>query len=170
MPKIFPLNELKFQEHPVPVEAYKLKSVFPRMSDTAESKALYFNMRTLSPGKFSFPYHYHHNSEEVFVVIQGSMTLRTPEGQSIIKAGDVVFFETGEKGAHQLYNHSDSDCVYFDLGTRNQFDATEYPDTGKIAFLPQFKVYNKGEERGYFDNETDPDTLLNRFYGGSEKP
>ena len=35
---------------------------------------------SLEKGKYSYPYHYHHNAEEFFVIISGRGELRTPQG------------------------------------------------------------------------------------------
>jgi uncharacterized cupin superfamily protein len=45
------------------------------------------------------------------------MTLRTPDGLEALTTGDVVFFEMGESGAHQFYNHSLEPCTYLDIRT-----------------------------------------------------
>jgi uncharacterized cupin superfamily protein len=38
-------------------------------------KYLYFNIKSLFPGKFSYPYHFHRNAEELFVILKGEGTL-----------------------------------------------------------------------------------------------
>jgi uncharacterized cupin superfamily protein len=55
--------------------------------------------------KFSYPYHFHHNAEELFVILSGKGELRTPQGMRKLKTGDIALFEKGESGAYQLYNH-----------------------------------------------------------------
>lgn len=51
------------------------------------------------------------------MIISGTMTLRTEKGFDILKKGEIVFFEMGEKGAHQFYNHSEEPCSYLDIRT-----------------------------------------------------
>jgi hypothetical protein len=51
---------------------------------------------------------------------------------SQLSEGDIVFFEMGEKGARQLYNHTEQPCRFLDMQTNNGIDVCEYPDSEKI--------------------------------------
>ena len=116
-------------------------------------KNLNFDLRLLHPGQFSAPYHFHRYAEELFMVISGSMTLRTPAGLEIVTSGDVIFFEMGETGAHQFYNHSSEPCTYLDVRTFIGFDVCEYPDSDKILIAPTFEIFEKESKPGYFKGE-----------------
>lgn len=111
------------------------------------------NVRSLEPDKFSFPYHFHENAEELFVILSGQVTLRTPEGFQVLSEGDIAFFETGSSGAHQLYNHTDQPCRYLDIATKPDLDVCEYPDSGKVNILPRRTVYRKADQVDYFLEE-----------------
>ncbi|WP_340003528.1 cupin domain-containing protein [Paenibacillus sp. FSL K6-0276] len=89
------------------------------------SKHLVFDIRSLDPNKYSFPYHFHRNAEEIFVILAGKAMLRTPEGFKEVSEGDVIFFEIGPDGAHQLYNHTEAPCRYLDLRTNQGIDVCE---------------------------------------------
>jgi len=52
----------------------------------------------LPPGGRS-TYHFHHGSEEILVVLRGRLTLRTPDGERELEAGEVVHFPSGKKRA-----------------------------------------------------------------------
>jgi uncharacterized cupin superfamily protein len=88
------------------------------------------------------------------MIISGSMTIRTSKGVEIVKKDQIVFFETGEKGVQQFYNHCTEPCIYLDIRSTVGIDVCEYPDSGKIkvtqineVFEKQSHVdYNKGEE------------------------
>jgi len=116
-------------------------------------------MRQLNPGKYSFPYHYHHNSEELMFVISGEMTVRTPEGLKIIQQGEMVFFELGETSAHQFFNHSDAPCVYLDIRTNMGFDLTEYPDSDKVNIFPSGLIFEKDKKVNYHKGEENVDSV-----------
>ena len=62
----------------------------------------------LPPDERSFPYHYEHGTEEWLLVVAGHPTLRTPEGEQELEAGDVVCFPEGPDGAHQVRNGTES--------------------------------------------------------------
>ena len=46
----------------------------------------------LTPGSSSFPLHVHHANEELLVVLAGTPTLRTLEGERQLAPGEVVSF------------------------------------------------------------------------------
>ena len=132
-----------------------------------KSKYLQFDIRSLDPGKFSFPYHFHGNAEELFVILSGEATLRTPQGFEKIGEGDIVFFEQGPSSAHQVYNHSDSPCVYLDIRTAIGIDICEYPDSEKINILPYLEIYEKASKVDYYKGEENvkekwPDRILKK--------
>jgi uncharacterized cupin superfamily protein len=61
----------------------------------------------LPPGQRTFPYHYELGNDELLVVVTGSPTLRSPDGERVLATGDCVLFPSGPDGAHQLTNHTD---------------------------------------------------------------
>jgi uncharacterized cupin superfamily protein len=90
------------------------------------------------------------------MIISGIATLRTPNGLEIVENGDLIFFETGETGAHQLYNHTEEPCVYLDIRTFSGFDVCEYPDSNKINLIQSIEsseVFDKNSQVNYFDGE-----------------
>ena len=155
MPKVFRPEELPLQlkQSPVPGFAWHTSD---RLSSLADAKNLIFDLRSLDPGKYSYPYHFHRQAEEIFIFLSGEATLRTPEGLRRVGGGDIVFFETGETGAHQLFNHTGEPCVYIDLRTRHEVDICEYPDSGKINILPDGGIFERSSEVGYFKGEENP--------------
>ena len=62
----------------------------------------------VDPDNQLWPYHYHWNNEEWLIVVAGTPTLRPPEGERELRAGDAVGFVEGEAGAHTLINCSDA--------------------------------------------------------------
>ena len=64
------------------------------------------SLYALPPGEATFPYHYEIGNDELLVVVTGSPTLRSPEGQRELKPGDCIHFPSGETGAHQVVNRS----------------------------------------------------------------
>lgn len=90
---------------PSALEQFDLLTLSPRLTKIVNSKHFVFDLRKLDSGKYSFPYHFHRNAEELIMIISGSMTIRTPKGFEIAKEGQIVFFEMGETSAHQFYNH-----------------------------------------------------------------
>ena len=69
-----------------------------RSGRSASAAALY----ELAAGERTYPYHFHHGMEEWLLVLAGSPTLRGPDGERVLRAGDVVCFPPGPDGAHQV--------------------------------------------------------------------
>jgi uncharacterized cupin superfamily protein len=91
------------------------------------------SMYELEAGDKLWPYHTHHANEEWLVVLRGKPTLRTHEGESALKEGDVVCFPRGKDGAHQVINHSEEPIRVLMLSTVIAPDVVEYLDTGKVG-------------------------------------
>ncbi len=166
MPLIHRLSEIKLKKNKSPIPDFSWKSSLP-LEEISKSKYLHFDIKSLSPGKFSYPYHFHRNAEELFIILEGTSTLRSPQGYQTISKGDIIFFEAGPAGTHQLYNHSDEQLVYIDLRTRANIDVCEYPDSGKINILPALDIFNKESKISYYTGEEDvknkwPGKLLKR--------
>ncbi|MBT3320256.1 MAG: cupin domain-containing protein [Clostridia bacterium] len=125
------------------------------LTDSANASQFDVGIVSLDPDRFSYPYHFHYGAEELFVILSGSAILRTPEGFQEVSQGDVIFFETGATGAHQLYNHTDTPCQYVDLYTDMGIDVCEYPDSGKINAIGENlgQIHFKKQNAGYFEGE-----------------
>ncbi len=153
MPTIFSHQDLKFKNDKSVIENFKIQTANPRLSKVAESRQLMFDIRLLNPEQFSFPFHFHRHTEELMFIISGSLTLRTSNGFQVLNQGDTIFFELGESGVHQLYNHTDTPCTYLDIKTTMANDICEYPDSNKISASPNREIYKKDSQVDYFKGE-----------------
>jgi uncharacterized cupin superfamily protein len=106
------------------------------------------------PGKRLWPYHFHWNNEEWLIVVAGSPTLRTPDGERALRPGDVVGFPEGETGAHTLANRSDSPVRVAIFSTRRQ-GTVGYPDSDKIGSGPPWDrlYFRRADAVDYWDGE-----------------
>jgi uncharacterized cupin superfamily protein len=96
----------------------------------------------IEAGKQLWPYHFHWNNEEWLIVVAGTPTLRTPDGERELRAGDVVGFPEGEAGAHTL--RGPGRVAIF--STRRHGSVT-YPDSGKVgAGPPHDRLYFRRED------------------------
>jgi len=87
----------------------------------------------LPPGSRGVDYHFHHGSEEFLVVLRGTATLRTPEGERELSEGSVAHFSPGGEGAHTVMNLSERPMRYLMLAAHASPDIIEYPDKGEFA-------------------------------------
>ncbi|MCL2532315.1 MAG: cupin domain-containing protein [Oscillospiraceae bacterium] len=109
----------------------------------------------LPPGNAAYPYHYHTQNEEFFYILSGTGTLRTPQGERPVRAGDALFFPAGEQGAHKLTNTGDEPLIYLDFDTSHPIDVALYPDSGKIGIWGKNinQVFNTNTQVDYYEGE-----------------
>jgi uncharacterized cupin superfamily protein len=112
-------------------DGFRIKEVF--VGHRIGSSLLGGSMCEVEPGSKMWPYHTHFANEEWALVVRGEPTLRTPEGERVLREGDVVCFRRGEDGAHQIRNDSDAPVQVLMLSTRIEPEIVYYPDTGKMA-------------------------------------
>jgi uncharacterized cupin superfamily protein len=153
MATILKSDKREFKEHPNRIDNFRIYTDVSRAKKGINPENLNFDLRQLNPDQYSTPYHFHQFAEELFMIISGSATLRTPDGLEIVSEGDLIFFEKGETGAHQLYNHTDEICIYLDIRTFIGYDVAEYPDSDKIFLSPASEIYKKDSQVNYFDGE-----------------
>jgi mannose-6-phosphate isomerase-like protein (cupin superfamily) len=65
------------------------------------------SLRELLPGSPGGWLHMHYGVEEMFFVLAGTPTVRTPEGEEQLSPGDVVYFPEGPEGLHNFSNPTD---------------------------------------------------------------
>lgn len=91
------------------------------------------NRVELPPDTWSTQRHWHTRNDEAVIVISGELVLVSDEGEEILRPGDCVCFKAGEPNAHHLQNRSDQPAVYYDVGGRDTWDVSHFPDIGLEA-------------------------------------
>jgi len=113
----------------------------------------------LLPGQTQCPYHFHHGNDEALVVLHGRPTLRTPEGERELEAGDIAQFPTGPAGAHQMVNRTDEPVRYIVAAVHVTPEVVEHVDSGKVLAMartegkPLWTVHRFDDSVDYFDGE-----------------
>lgn len=159
MATIIRKEERDYQANPNKIDGFHLFTDMSREKKGINPQYLNFDLRQLNPHQYCAAYHFHRYAEELFLILSGTATLRTPKGLEIVSEGDILFFEAGESGAHQLYNHTETPCTYLDLRTYIGHDVCEYPDSNKIILVPNGETFRRDEQYPYFDGETDVDKI-----------
>ncbi len=85
----------------------------------------------IDPGGTAYKYHFHYGEEELLIVLEGTPTLRSPDGERVLEPGEVVAFPVGPDGAHQLINNSDEPARFIAVSAGDDTDVVIYPDTGE---------------------------------------
>ena len=114
----------------------------------------------LEPGEAVCPYHYEYGEEEWALVIEGTPSVRTPEGTEQLEPLDLVFFPKGPEGAHQIRNDSERRARILMWSTVVLPTASVYPDSGKVGVWTGNKADDVMVRResgvDYFDGESGP--------------
>ncbi|MCM1313583.1 MAG: cupin domain-containing protein [Roseburia sp.] len=152
-------EERDFQPNPNKIDGFRLFTDMSREQKGIRPQYLNFDLRKLNPWQYNAPYHFHRYAEEMFLILSGTATLRTHTGLEVVNEGDILFFEAGESGAHQLYNHSDAPCTYLDMRSYIGHDVCEYPDSDKIILVPNGETFRRSEQHPYFNGETEVDKV-----------
>ena len=127
-------------------------------------RELALGLYELLPGQTQCPYHFHYGNHEALVVLAGAPTLRTPDGERVLGAGDVEYFPAGPDGAHQVVNRTGDPVRYFVLARHVDPEIVEQVDSGKLLAMsrtrarggrPLFSVHRVDETVDYFDGEGD---------------
>ena len=101
----------------------------------------------LPKGQKSFPYHAHHANEELLLVLEGEVELRTPGGTEAMGRGDAILFQRGPEGAHQVTGVSDDPARFIMFSTMVEPEVAEYPDSGNIGVFAGRAPGGEGETR-----------------------
>ena len=96
------------------------------------------------PGKKAFPFHVHHVTNELFVILEGTGVYRFGGETYPIKAGDVLAAPAGKGAdmAHQIVNTGSADLRYLGISDKPVSDVCEYPDSQKFAVTSRFDWSN----------------------------
>ncbi len=97
------------------------------------------NRVEVAPGSWSTQRHWHKTNDEAVIVISGELVLVTDEGEEVLRAGDCAAFKAGNPNAHHLQNRSEQPAIFFDIGGRDMWDISTFPDCGFEA-RPKFEI------------------------------
>ena len=93
--------------------------------------------------------HMHYGVEEMFFVLSGSPTVRTPDGEEQLSAGDVIYFPEGRDGLHTFSNPTDEPVRIIGISTKRFPDLLVYPERG-VAWVatrhPEREVPEGGDD------------------------
>ena len=109
---------------------FKVRST--QLARQAGARELGASVYEIDPGGRVSPFHIHHGNEELLVVLAGSPTLRTPQGERELAPGEVAAFPAGPEGAHQVLNRSDGPARVLIVSTMRSPDVVEHLDSGKV--------------------------------------
>jgi len=106
------------------------------LTDALGLEEFAMNYYELAPGdSFAYAYHRHEIQEEVFVVLEGTATFETEDGDVAVGAGEAVRFGPGE--FQRGWNRGDGRVVALALGAPLEYGGGETlrdcPDCGEMT-------------------------------------
>lgn len=123
-------------------------------------------LHIVNAGETAFPFHNHHNMDEMFVILSGTGEYRFGTTTHQIIQGDVLAAPAGGADkAHQIINTGTDELRYLGISDIVDTSVVEYPDSDKIAISSRmidgdprtaefrFKTYTTNEQPEYFDGE-----------------
>jgi uncharacterized cupin superfamily protein len=126
---------------------------YARVGPTLGAEKLGLSVYELPPGQSICPYHYETGEEEWLIVLVGAPTLRTPEGERVLRPWDTVFFPANEEGAHKVTNNTDEALRVAMWSNRVNPNTSVYPDSQKVGAWPPGKLFRIADAVEYFDGE-----------------
>jgi uncharacterized cupin superfamily protein len=86
----------------------------------------------LEPGRSSCPYHYEYE-EEWLLVVDGTIVVRTSDGEHSLERGSLVCFPSGPDGAHKLMNRGELPARALMFSSSRAPAVAVYPDSDKVG-------------------------------------
>lgn len=128
-----------------------------RLAAAAGGDDLGCSLYELPAGARSWPYHYHTGNAEAFYVLSGEGTVRTPDGEEPVRAGDYFACPVGPEGAHRLVNDADEPLRFLAISTMVEPDVTVYPDSEKFGVYTGSPPGGDDERdvSGYYEIDSD---------------
>jgi uncharacterized cupin superfamily protein len=128
-----------------------------RLGKVLGAKETGITVYELPPGQAVCPYHYECGEEEWLVVLSGTPTLRSPDGEERLQPWDVACFPRGPEGAHSVRNETEEYARVLMFSTVVVPTASVYPDSDKVGIWtgdPETDVLvRRSSNVDYYDGE-----------------
>ena len=93
------------------------------------------NLTRMAPGSISALRHWHSKQDEFIYILEGTPTLVSNAGETLLAPGMCAGFKAGDDNGHQLVNRSNSEVIYLEIGDRTPGDTVFYPDDDLDAYM-----------------------------------
>lgn len=147
-------GDVSFEYDDTDPEGYK--AAMNRFGPALDGTRLGCTVYELPPGQALCPYHWE-TEEEWLLVISGEITLRHPDGETVLEPGDVVAFPDNASGAHKTTNRGAETARLMMWSTKDRAGFCVYPDSEKTLHFQEgigSTMYRLGPEAEYYDGES----------------
>ncbi len=121
------------------------------------AQRLGYQLFHVEPGDWAVPMHAHTQEEELYVILEGSGTIRVPRGEYPVRKGDFIAFPVGMDGAHQLKNDGSERMAVLALSNIAPGEGCAYLDSDKLLFgrgmMPRMVSGGGGKDLDYWHGE-----------------
>ena len=119
------------------------------------AQRLGYQVVKLPPGARFCPVHAEFSEEELFVVLDGTPSIRTTKETLRCRPGDFIAFPVGPDHAHQVLNESASEATLLLLGEYAKTAVTYYPESDKLLVSsPEGRwMMRRSPNLDYYDGE-----------------
>jgi uncharacterized cupin superfamily protein len=152
--KTFNVHEASFEYDDADPDGYRCG--MDRFGPKLGAEKLGASVYELPAGQTLVPYHYEYD-EEWLMVLEGELTVRHPEGETVMRAGEITAFPPGPAGAHQTSNRTDQTVRIMMFSTRIEPAVAVYPDSNKMGVWTGRKdehvMVRLGTRLEYYDGE-----------------
>jgi uncharacterized cupin superfamily protein len=108
----------------------------------------------LEPGRAFCPLHWHSMEEELFIVWEGTPSIRTERGTWKLRPGDLAAFPARREGAHQLLNESSAPATVILISVEEGAnDDCFYPDSRKVLVGADDLIVRDHPQLDYYEGE-----------------
>jgi uncharacterized cupin superfamily protein len=145
------LDELSWTRYPSDPKPFN--AAMGEVGRLIGAQKLDYAVGKMRKGEHYCPYHWHTAEEELFVVMAGTPTLRTPRGTFALRPGDMVAFPTNARGAHRIWNDADEDALVLMVANSDSHDVCYYPDSQKFVVEATGTLVREQPQLDYFDGE-----------------
>lgn len=126
------------------------------ISDKIGAKKLGYSISIIEPGYKACPFHNHQVGEEMFLILEGKGTLRYGDKEYAIKKDDIIACPPGgQEHAHQIINTSNHVLRILCVGTNEEVDVCEYPDSNKTMTMVGEPGNRRFRHISMLDNDID---------------
>jgi uncharacterized cupin superfamily protein/glyoxylase-like metal-dependent hydrolase (beta-lactamase superfamily II) len=119
------------------------------------AERLGYQVVKLPPGARFCPVHAEFSEEELFLVLDGMPSIRTPRETLQCRKGDFIAFPIGPGHAHQVLNESSADATILLLGQNQAHAVCYYPESDKLLVsTPDVRwMVRNSPQLDYYDGE-----------------
>ena len=130
MPNIPNVYEQQFEYDETDPPGYR--GGVARVGAAAGGKDLVIKEFEIPPGETLCPYHYEYE-EEWLLVLEGTASVRTPDGDRPAPRGALMCFPAGPAGAHKVTNAGDETVLALMWSSAREPSVSVYPDSDKMG-------------------------------------